>query len=127
MSSFPTYFEAFDYQQMLSDYPLGEDMLSCFQGMSREALRELQNQRFMQVVDRCSIKLRVFERGVGETEACGTGACAAVVSGRLRGLLDEKVTVELPGGELEIGWAGEGQAVIMKGPATFVFEGTIRL
>ncbi|MFW1677322.1 diaminopimelate epimerase [Pontibacter sp. JAM-7] len=82
---------------------------------------------FMQVVSRNEIKLRVFERGVGETQACGTGACAAVVAGRLRGLLDMPVTVHLPGGALEISWTGDGEPVIMTGPATTVFEGQIFL
>lgn len=82
---------------------------------------------FMQVVSRNEIRLRVYERGAGETLACGTGACAAVVAGRLRGLLDEDVLVHLPGGELRICWAGEGKAVRMIGPATTVFEGQIYL
>ncbi|MBA4503648.1 diaminopimelate epimerase [Marinobacterium marinum] len=82
---------------------------------------------FMQVVNRGEIRLRVYERGAGETLACGTGACAAVVAGRLRGLLDEEVLVHLPGGDLRIRWAGEGQALRMVGPATTVFEGQIYL
>jgi len=82
---------------------------------------------FMQVLSRNEIRLRVFERGAGETRACGTGACAAVVSGRLRGLLDEEVRVHLPGGELLIRWAGDGEPVIMTGPATTVYEGQIFL
>ncbi len=82
---------------------------------------------FMQVVSRNEIKLRVFERGVGETRACGTGACAAVVAGSLRGLLDMPVKVHLPGGALEISWTGEGEPVIMTGPAMTVFEGQIFL
>ncbi|MBY4676428.1 diaminopimelate epimerase [Marinobacterium arenosum] len=82
---------------------------------------------FMQVVSRNEIRLRVYERGAGETRACGTGACAAVVAGRLQGLLDERVTVHLPGGDLEIRWAGRGQPVLMTGPATTVFEGQIYL
>jgi diaminopimelate epimerase len=85
------------------------------------------NAGFMQVVNRGEIKLRVFERGAGETLACGTGACAAVVSGRLRGLLDQHVQVLLPGGILTIDWPGEGRPVIMTGPATTVFEGQIQL
>lgn len=85
------------------------------------------NAGFMQVIDRGHIRLRVFERGVGETLACGTGACAAVVVGRLRGLLDERVRVSLPGGDLEIAWHGEGQPVWMTGPAATVFEGSIDL
>ncbi len=82
---------------------------------------------FMQVMSRNEIRLRVYERGAGETLACGTGACAAVVAGRLRGLLDEEVLVHLPGGDLRIRWPGEGQAVRMTGPATTVFEGQIYL
>lgn len=82
---------------------------------------------FMQVISRNEIRLRVYERGAGETLACGTGACAAVVAGRLRGLLDEEVLVHLPGGELRISWAGEGSAVRMIGPAATVFEGQIYL
>ncbi|TCK16504.1 diaminopimelate epimerase [Marinobacterium mangrovicola] len=82
---------------------------------------------FMEVVSRNEIRLRVFERGAGETQACGTGACAAVVAGRLRGLLDEQVLVHLPGGDLKISWAGEGKPVMMTGPATTVFEGQIYL
>jgi len=85
------------------------------------------NAGFMQVDSREELRLRVFERGVGETQGCGSGACAAVVVGRIQGLLDEEVRVRLPGGELEISWAGEGRAVMMTGPATRVFEGTVRL
>ncbi len=85
------------------------------------------NAGYMQVVDRHSIRLRVFERGAGETLACGTGACAAVVSGIARGLLDAPVSVETRGGRLTIAWAGGDNPVWMKGPATSVFEGTIEL
>jgi diaminopimelate epimerase len=85
------------------------------------------NAGFMQLLDRQHIKLRVFERGVGETLACGTGACAAVVSGQLRGLLDQRVNVQLPGGNLSIEWRGEGHPVMMTGPASTVFEGQIQL
>ena len=85
------------------------------------------NVGFMQIVDRQNIRLRVFERGVGETLACGTGACAAVVSGIVQGKLDNTVTVTLPGGQLSIHWPGSGQPVIMTGPATTVFEGQIQL
>lgn len=85
------------------------------------------NVGFMQVVDRQHIRLRVYERGVGETLACGSGACAAVVVGRQRGWLDDKVTVSLPGGILKIQWPGEGESVLMTGPAVSVFEGRIRL
>ena len=81
------------------------------------------NAGFMQVVDRRRIRLRVFERGVGETLACGTGACAAVVAGILRGVLDSPVCVETRGGELTIDWSGEGASVRMTGPAVTVFTG----
>lgn len=82
---------------------------------------------FLQVVDRSHARLRVFERGSGETLACGSGACAAVVAGQLRGLLDARVDVELRGGRLVIEWQGEGTPVMMEGPATTVFEGQLRL
>ncbi|MFT5889661.1 MAG: diaminopimelate epimerase [Zhongshania sp.] len=85
------------------------------------------NVGFMQVVDRDNIKLRVFERGVGETLACGTGACAAVVSGIIQGKLNPSVNVQLPGGNLDISWQGPGQPVIMMGPAATVFEGQIQI
>lgn len=85
------------------------------------------NAGFMQVLDPAHINLRVYERGAGETLACGTGACAAVVVGRQQGLLDAMVSVSLPGGQLQIEWAGEGEPVIMTGPATRVFEGEIQL
>ena len=85
------------------------------------------NAGFMQVIDRNAIRLRVFERGAGETLACGTGACAAVVAGIARGLLDSPVRVATRGGELAIGWGGSGQPVLMTGPAVTVFEGEIDL
>ena len=85
------------------------------------------NAGYMQVVDRHSIRLRVYERGAGETLACGTGACAAVVSGIARGLLDSPVRVQTRGGTLTIAWAGGDNAVCMKGPAKTVFEGSIEL
>jgi len=88
---------------------------------------ERANIGFMQVINPRLIKLRVFERGVGETLACGTGACVAVVAGRLQGLLEERVEVRLPGGSLQIHWPGEGQSVRMTGPATRVFEGEVRV
>lgn len=85
---------------------------------------EKANIGFMQVLSRNEVNLRVYERGAGETLACGTGACAAVVAGRLRGLLDERVTVNLPGGRLEVQWGAKvTDPVIMTGPATSVFEG----
>ncbi len=83
---------------------------------------------FMQVVSPSEVRLRVYERGAGETMACGTGACAAVVAGRLRGLLDETVRVNLPGGVLKISWkGGENDPVMMTGPTATVFEGQIYL
>ena len=85
------------------------------------------NVGFMQLIDRKSIELRVYERGAGETLACGTGACAAVVAGCLQGLLDDTVRVKLRGGELIIQWLGIGSPVFMTGPATTVYEGTIQI
>ena len=85
------------------------------------------NAGFMQVLDRGHVKLRVYERGAGETLACGTGACAAVVAGIRRGLLDAPVQVQARGGKLTINWAGEGQPVYMSGPAETVFEGEIEI
>lgn len=85
------------------------------------------NAGFMQLVNRHHIRLRVFERGVGETLACGTGSCAAVVAGIRRGLLDSPVRVDARGGQLSIAWAGEGQPVYLTGPAVTVFEGEITL
>ncbi|MDY0013609.1 MAG: diaminopimelate epimerase [Rhodocyclaceae bacterium] len=85
------------------------------------------NAGFLQVVDRQRVRLRVFERGAGETLACGTGACAAVVTAILRGLADSPVRVETRGGTLSIAWAGPGQPVLMTGPAVTVFEGEIDL
>ena len=83
------------------------------------------NVGFMQIVSCGEVKLRVYERGCGETMACGSGACAAAVVGMLQGHLDSKVKVHLPGGTLSISWDGPGKPVMMKGPATTVFEGTI--
>ncbi|PIF10411.1 diaminopimelate epimerase [Janthinobacterium sp. 13] len=85
------------------------------------------NAGYMQIVDRQHVKLRVFERGAGETLACGTGACAAAVAGILRGLLDSPVRIGARGGELSIAWQGPGHPVLMTGPAVTVFEGTIEL
>jgi diaminopimelate epimerase len=85
------------------------------------------NAGYLQVLDRGHVKLRVFERGAGETLACGTGACAAVVAGIRRGLLDSPVRVDARGGRLSIAWAGEGQPVYLSGPAETVFEGEITL
>ncbi|QYF94975.1 diaminopimelate epimerase [Massilia sp. PAMC28688] len=85
------------------------------------------NAGFMQVMDRGHIRLRVFERGAGETLACGTGACAAVVAGIRRGLLDSPVRVSARGGELSVAWAGGTAPVYLSGPAVTVFEGSISL
>lgn len=94
---------------------------------SHERFPNRVNVGFMQIVSRDEVRLRVYERGAGETLACGTGACAAVVAGRLQGLLNEVVEVHLPGGTLKIRWSGEGQPVMMTGPAARVFEGQIYL
>ena len=83
------------------------------------------NVGFMEVVDRGHIRLRVHERGTGETRACGTGACAAVAVGRRHGLLDENVQVDLPGGRLDIQWKGPGEPIWMTGPAETAFEGEV--
>ncbi len=86
------------------------------------------NVGFMQLMAGDHIKLRVFERGAGETQACGTGACAAVAVGRRLGLLNDSVNVELPGGTLHIAWSGSDEASLtMSGPAEFVFNGKINL
>jgi diaminopimelate epimerase len=85
------------------------------------------NAGYMQIEDRRRIRLRVFERGSGETLACGTGACAAVAVGIARGLLDSPVEVQTRGGKLEIAWRGEGQPAMMTGPAETVYEGEIIL
>jgi len=83
------------------------------------------NVGFMQIIGSGHIRLRVFERGVGETLACGTGACAAVAVGKRRGLLDENVRVDLPGGTAAVSWAGPGEHAWLTGPATTVFTGSI--
>ncbi len=85
------------------------------------------NVGFVQFVDQAHVRLRVYERGAGETPACGTGACAAVVVGRCWSRLDPAVDVELPGGNLRIEWQGEGADVWMTGPIKYVFEGTIEI
>lgn len=85
------------------------------------------NAGFMQIVGRRAIRLRVFERGAGETLACGSGACAAVVAGIARGLLDSPVRVTTHGGELTIAWGGEGTSVLMTGPAVTVYTGEIEI
>ena len=88
---------------------------------------ERANIGFMQIVDRQHILLRVFERGAGETLACGSGACAAVIIGIEQNLLDKDVTVELSGGDLKVNWQGRGQPVFMTGPAVAVFDGMITI
>lgn len=85
------------------------------------------NVGFLQIIDRHQARLRVWERGAGETQACGTGACAAAVAAIRQGWLDSPVQIELPGGRLSIEWAGSGRPVIMTGPAVRVYEGQIRL
>lgn len=85
------------------------------------------NVGFMEVVSRNRIRLRVFERGAGETSACGSGACAAVVAGRLQGLLDETVEVELTGGTLQVSWGGDESPIMMTGPACRVYEGRLQI
>lgn len=92
-----------------------------------ERFPEKANIGFMQLVNRQQINLRVFERGVGETQACGTGACAAVAVGIKQGLLDNKVNVVLPGGELLIEWEGIGFPLYMTGTATHVYDGFISI
>jgi diaminopimelate epimerase len=92
---------------------------------SHEKFPERVNAGFMQMLDSAHIRLRVFERGSGETFACGTGACAAVVSGIHRGLLSTEVSVALPGGQLQISWPDEQSSVWMTGPAEQVFDGEI--
>ena len=85
------------------------------------------NVGFIQVLDRQHAKLRVWERGAGETQACGTGACAAAVAAIRQGWMDSPLQLELPGGSLSIEWAGPGQPVMMTGPAMRVYEGQVRL
>lgn len=92
-----------------------------------ERFPEKANIGFMQIINREHIKLRVFERGAGETLACGSGACAAVVIGRLQNLLDSKVQVDLPGGTLHIRWHDESSPVKMTGPAEYVFDGQMHI
>ena len=94
---------------------------------SHERFPQRVNAGFMQIVDRHAIRLRVYERGAGETLACGTGACAAVVAGIRRGLLESPVRVTTRGGDLNIAWGGEGRPVMMTGPAVTVFSGEIEL
>ncbi|QXH51377.1 diaminopimelate epimerase [Pseudomonas fakonensis] len=85
------------------------------------------NAGFIQVIDRHRANLRVWERGAGETQACGTGACAAAVAAIAQGWMDSPVSIDLPGGRLSIEWGGPGKPVLMTGPAVRVFEGQVRL
>lgn len=92
-----------------------------------ERFPERANIGFMQILNRQQVNLRVFERGAGETQACGSGACAAVAVGIMQGNLDHKVEVTLPGGKLIIEWAGLGQPLFMTGDATHIYDGYIRV
>jgi diaminopimelate epimerase len=94
---------------------------------SHAAFPENVNAGFMQIVNRHEIGLRVYERGVGETLACGTGACAAVIAGIRRGLLDSPVKVHARGGDLTVDWAGSGTMAYLSGPSATVFEGDIEV
>lgn len=92
-----------------------------------ESFPEGVNVGFVELVSKTHIKLRVFERGVGETRACGTGACAAMAAGRLRGVLSDSVEVDLPGGRLTLNWQGGDSPLMMNGPAARVFEGRLHI
>ncbi|SON51326.1 diaminopimelate epimerase [Vibrio tapetis] len=92
---------------------------------SHERFPERVNAGFMQLLSRHEINLRVYERGAGETQACGSGACGAVAVGIHQGILDEEVTVHLPGGDLEIRWKGVGHPLYMTGAATYVYDGQL--
>ncbi|WGE35539.1 diaminopimelate epimerase [Actinobacillus genomosp. 1] len=94
---------------------------------NHERFPERANIGFMQVVNRNHIKLRVFERGAGETQACGSGACGAVAVGIMQGVLDNNVQVDLPGGSLQIEWEGVGHPLYMTGDATHIYDGFIKL
>ncbi len=94
---------------------------------SHERFPERVNVGFMQVISRKTVKLRVYERGAGETQACGSGACGAVAVGIVQGILDSDVKVTLPGGDLLIQWQGPGKPLYMTGPATHVFDGQLTL
>jgi len=94
---------------------------------AHEAFPESLNVGFCEVVDRKHLRLRVFERGVGETQACGSGACAAVAAAREQGWIGDEVTVTLPGGDLRLRWQGPGTPLMMAGPTAFVYEGQVRL
>jgi len=85
------------------------------------------NAGFLEIVDRTRLRLRVYERGAGETLACGTGACAAVAIARRRGLCDSEVQVEVRGGELRVNWAGSGEHIWLSGAAEVSFEGHVEV
>ena len=110
--------EDLDNAPVLTEGPLIE---------SHPAFTARVNVGFMQILDSQHIRLRVYERGAGETLACGTGACAAVVTGIQCGLLVSPVKVDMRGGSLLVDWEGEGQMCFLSGPAQFVFEGEIQL
>ena len=88
---------------------------------------ERANAGFLEVLGQSEARLRVYERGVGETQACGSGACAAVVYGHLRGWFGTRVAVELPGGKLQVEWHGGDSPVVLRGPTAISFEGSLRL
>jgi diaminopimelate epimerase len=92
---------------------------------SHERFPEGVNVGFMQIINEQHIKLRVFERGAGETLACGSGACAAVAIGQIQGKLGKEVQVDLPGGSLRIRWQGKDSVLKMTGPAEHIFDGTL--
>lgn len=94
---------------------------------SHERFPERVNVCFMQIISKNEIRLRVYERGVGETQACGSGACAAVAVGIIQGLLDNLVTVHLTGGDLKIRWQGIGSPLYMSGPTSYVYDGQITI
>lgn len=94
---------------------------------SHESFPNRTNVGFCQVIDRQFVRLRVFERGVGETQACGTGACAAVVAAQLLGKVEGRVKVSLPGGKLKVQWPEAGAPVRMSGPATLSYTGDVSL
>ena len=94
---------------------------------AHEAFPESLNVGFCEVVDRKHLRLRVFERGVGETQACGSGACAAVAAAREHGWVGDEVTVTLPGGDLRLRWQGPGAPLLMAGPTAVVYEGQVRI
>ncbi|BBV06265.1 MULTISPECIES: diaminopimelate epimerase [Providencia] len=94
---------------------------------NHERFPERANIGFMEIISADHIRLRVYERGAGETQACGSGACAAVAVGITQGLLAKRVKVDLPGGSLDISWEGPGSPLYMTGPATHVYDGVIQL